>query len=257
MIFIFVILLFIGFITGLLCSLLGVGGGFLISLILLIYFSSLNIENAIKFAVGTSLLVVFLNYLYSFYLYRNEINLDIIKKSLFLGFISALSSYIFGYIAIYYISSNSLVLLFGILLIILSINILRPIELNINTNLLGVICGFFSGFFGIGGGIILTPLLSLKYNIKIAVRYSHIALTLSSLGGVVSYLTANVGNTFYNIGYVSIPVAILIFIPSLISSKIGKRIYLKCNEKDLRIILSSILFLVGMYILIRRWLNGF
>ncbi|WP_423792508.1 TSUP family transporter [Methanocaldococcus indicus] len=246
------ILIFSGIFIGVLGSLLGLGGGFLITPILTFIFSFYQIEDAVKFAVGTSSLVVFLNSLIGCYRHKKDIY---VVESIKLGLISLIFSYLTGFFVVNYLPSYLLKILLGFFLLFLSFYTIIP-KPKIKNNFsifVGIIAGICSGLFGIGGGLIFTPLLSLIYDNKKAVRISIGAVPLTSFGSVLSYLTAKVDNVCGNIGYVSLPITILIMIPMLFSSKLGYRLYNILNEKQVNIILFVILFVIGTMILINSY----
>jgi uncharacterized membrane protein YfcA len=66
---------------------------------------------------------------------------------------------------------------------------------------LGIVVGTLSGFFGIGGGTVLVPmLLALGYDTKVAIGIAVVQMVFSSIYG--SYL--NKKKWFVRIGYSSI-----------------------------------------------------
>ncbi|XRO77831.1 TSUP family transporter [Methanocaldococcus sp. 10A] len=107
--------------------------------------------------------------------------------------------------------------------------------------------GSLSGLFGIGGGLTIIPVMSLfKYPIKRVIKITISVVPLISIGGVISYLTANIENYIYNIGYVSIPIALITAIPIIYSSKLGLKYHQKISSKYLKIILGLILGIIGL-----------
>ena len=55
--------------------------------------------------------------------------------------------------------------------------------------LVGIVAGYFSGLFGIGGGFIMVPLLALLLNfpVKRAAATSLAAIFLTAIAGVIGY----------------------------------------------------------------------
>ncbi|ACX72049.1 protein of unknown function DUF81 [Methanocaldococcus vulcanius M7] len=253
------ILVIIGFIIGIFGSLLGIGGGFLVAPVLTFIFDYFGIPDGIKFAVGTSLLVVFINSIISIFRHSRIRNINW-KASLIVGLTSLIFSYLSGMLVVHFIASNILKKIFGVFLIVNSIYLAKSQHIDkikereekiVHFIFCGVVAGFLSGLFGIGGGIVIIPLLTLiKYPIKRATLISISAVPITSLGGLISYLTANTNEYIYNIGYVSVPIALIIAVPILYSSKLGIKISQVIEPKHLRSVLSAILGVIGVVMLL-------
>ncbi|NPA63108.1 MAG: sulfite exporter TauE/SafE family protein [Methanococci archaeon] len=253
------ILVIIGFIIGIFGSLLGIGGGFLVAPVLTFIFDYFGIPNGVKFAVGTSLLVVFINSIISVFRHSKIGNINW-RASLIVGLTSLIFSYLSGLLVVHFISSDVLKKMFGVFLIANSIYLAKSHHIDkikereekiVHFIFCGVVAGFLSGLFGIGGGIVIIPLLTLiKYPIKKATFISISAVPITSLGGLISYLTANTNEYIYNIGYVSVPIALIIAVPILYSSKVGVKISQTIKPKHLRSLLSAILGVIGVAMLL-------
>ncbi|WP_244409530.1 sulfite exporter TauE/SafE family protein [Methanocaldococcus jannaschii] len=253
------LLIIVGFIVGILGSLFGIGGGFLVAPILTFIFDYFGIPDGVKFAVGTSLFVVFINSIISIFRHAKIKNINW-KASITIGIISLVFSYFSGFLVVNFIDSAILKKLFGIFLIANAIYMAKSHHIDKISDredklepfiLCGVITGFLSGLFGIGGGIVIIPILAMaKYPVKRAVAISVGVIPLTSIGGLISYLTANTEGYIYNIGYVSIPIALIMAIPIIYSSKLGIKINQKISPKHLRIMLSSILGVMGLFMLL-------
>lgn len=250
------LLIVVGFIVGLLGSLLGVGGGFLVVPTLTFIFDYLGIPNGVKFAIGTSLLVVFINSIISIFRHAKIKNINL-KASLIIGIVSLIFSYITGYLVVNFINSGILKKMLGAFLMLSAIYMAKTYHIDdkisdkkdnlLNFAIYGAITGFIAGLFGVGGGLILIPILTLaKYPVKRAVAISVGVIPLTSIGGLISYLMADTKNYIYNIGYVSIPIALIIAIPIIYSSKLGIKINQKIHPKYLRAVLSLILGIMGL-----------
>jgi len=163
------LLIFVGFIVGILGSLFGIGGGFLVAPILTFIFDYFGIPDGVKFAVGTSLLVVFINSIVSIFRHAKIKNINW-KASIIIGVISLMFSYISGFLVVNFIDSAMLKKLFGIFLISNAIYMAKSHHIDEISDrednlahfiFCGVVAGFLSGLFGIGGGIVIIPILTL------------------------------------------------------------------------------------------------
>ncbi len=105
--------------------------------------------------------------------------------------------------------------------------------------IIGTLIGFFSGLIGIGGGIILTPLiLLLKWgNVKTAAGVSSLFIFFNSISGFLGliFLEIHLSNN-------SFLLLILAIIGGLIGSYYGSR---KWNNKILKYLLAIVLFIAS------------
>ncbi|EHP86135.1 sulfite exporter TauE/SafE family protein [Methanotorris formicicus] len=258
----FSIFVLLGIVVGILSGLLGVGGGFIVVPSLIYAFDYLNIsENfAVKMAFGTSLFVVFITSLVGAYKHSKFKNVDW-KSAALMGMMGMVGSYISGTIVVNYLSGGLLKIIFGVILIAISINMIRcpkirEIEDFVKPNLIPlIVCGFLigilTGMVGLGGGVIAIPvmILFLKFPIKKAIGTSLGMIILTSFGGLIPYLSANPNIDsvdLYNVGYVSLLVGLCIAIPSAMFSSYGVRLSTKLDAVILRRIFGIVLFLVGL-----------
>lgn len=104
--------------------------------------------------------------------------------------------------------------------------------------LVGVGAGFLSGLFGIGGGIIIVPLLvMLGYEIKKASAISLGAVLIISITGVISYA---------GFGEVDWLLAGLLAIGSVTGAQIGSRILGRLPSRVVQLFFSVFLLLVAV-----------
>ncbi|WP_421078405.1 sulfite exporter TauE/SafE family protein [Methanothermococcus sp. Ax23] len=262
--------MFIGFISGL----LGIGGGFILVPILIYLFDFMGVSDdiSVKMAVGTSLFVIFLTSIAG--AHKHSLNKNVIwKYSLILGLFGILGSIVGVKVVVDYLSGNLHKVLFGIFLILISLNIiysnfkdknnLDMINNIINTchninyknvGIMGFLTGFLSSIFGIGGGIIVVPFLNifLKFPIKSAIGTSLGMMTIISLTGLLGYMINPYPFDYnlYNIGYVSLFAGLIVAPIAMIFSKYGAKIAYKTKSEILRNILSIILMIVGIKMVI-------
>lgn len=114
--------------------------------------------------------------------------------------------------------------------------------------LTGLLVGVFSGLLGIGGGIILVPLLMLAYGLKaqVAVGTSLVALLLpvGALGVYQFWKNGIISTSNFKMGFL---IAIGIFFGALFGSKLA----IILPEKTLRYIFAFTLFIVGFKIILK------
>lgn len=182
-------LLILGVITGFVSGFFGVGGGmFLVPLLL-------TIGLVMKEAIAISVMQMVFSSIYGSFLNHKKAQ-NVLKDGIIIGiggFVGGLQS---GYI-VSYVSNEFLqylfigILLFSIIKIILSpaIQTQAKKEHNkISLFIIGFIIGILSMSIGIGGSVILTPILVsfLKYDLKSATALGLFFVIFSSIAGFVS-----------------------------------------------------------------------
>jgi uncharacterized membrane protein YfcA len=261
---------FIGFISGL----LGIGGGFILVPILIYLFDFMGVSDdiSVKMAVGTSLFVIFLTSIAG--AHKHSLNKNIIWKcSIVLGLFGIIGSIIGVRIVVDYLSGNLHKILFAILLILISLNILysnfknkNNLEIinnmdntcnNINYKNIGIVgflIGLMSSIFGVGGGIVVVPFLNifLKFPIKSAIGTSLGMMIIVSFTGLLEYMLSPcpLDCNLYNIGYVSLFTGLIISPVAMAFSKYGAKISNRTKSEILRSILAIILMIVGIRMMI-------
>lgn len=117
--------------------------------------------------------------------------------------------------------------------------------------LIGILAGVLSGMFGIGGGLVMVPMMVtlMKINTKKAVGTSLAALLLPvALPGVIEY---------YNSGFLRIETAAILAFGLVFGSIIGAKITISLPTKTIKRVYAIFLFIMGMDFLIRGLLNFF
>ena len=112
----------------------------------------------------------------------------------------------------------------------------------------GIVVGIFSGLLGIGGGIILVPILILAYGMKtqMAVGTSLVALLLpvGALGVYQFWRSGTISALHIKMGLI---IAVGIFFGAFFGSKLA----LILPEKVLRYLFAATLFFVGIKMVIK------
>ncbi len=104
----------------------------------------------------------------------------------------------------------------------------------------GGVIGFFSGLIGIGGGIILSPVILLLHwgKMKEAAAVSALFIWVNSASGLVGQLSSGVSLSLQSFGLVAIAL-----VGGFFGASLGSR---KINNKNLRYLLAFVLALASV-----------
>jgi uncharacterized membrane protein YfcA len=128
-------------------------------------------------------------------------------------------------------------------------------------------CGFpigmVSGLTGLGGGVLIVPMLVLALNfpMHIAVGTSVASIILSSLGGIVGYIVNGLGVSGllpYSIGYVNLPIWLCLAATSIPLAQLGARAAHALPAKPLRYIFIAFMVYAGLKMIgVFKGIQGF
>jgi uncharacterized membrane protein YfcA len=254
------VLLLTGALVGFASGLLGVGGGFIMVPIQFFLLTSLGVDptTAIRVAFGTSLAVI-LPTAISGALGHARRGAVLFRPMMLMGISGLIAALIGGTVA-----ANTpgvyLKIIFGILVLISGIWMLiakypeisgEPKEGILNYIIIGFITGLLSGLLGVGGGVVLVPILLIIMGFSMikAVGTSTAVIIFTSLGGIFAY-TSNGFNVAglppFSIGYINIIQFIVLAIISVPMAQIGVKASHKLPEKQLRYIFILVLFYIAL-----------
>lgn len=105
----------------------------------------------------------------------------------------------------------------------------------------GALTGLYSGFLGLGGGVILVPLLNrwLGFEIKRAIGTSLFAISILAIPGTITH--ALLGNIDWGI-------AALLVVGVIPGAWLGARVTLRARDRAVRIGFAVMLLLVGVWL---------
>ena len=226
-------LMLTGAIAGVLAGLLGVGGGIVIVPVLIVIVALFDIHDSIAMllVVGTSLATIIPTSISSARAHRKRgaIDVDILKGWIPAVFIGAL----IGGIASKYIGSGGLTLIFGVVALIVSVNLAikktitlasAPPVSRFSQSAIALPIGFTSALMGIGGGTLSVPVLSmLSVPVHRAVATASVFGLAIALPAVCGFIWAGIGvegRPPGSIGFVNLPAAVLLFSMSVVLSLI-------------------------------------
>jgi uncharacterized membrane protein YfcA len=109
--------------------------------------------------------------------------------------------------------------------------------------LIGLVAGLFSSLFGVGGGIVLVPLLML------VAAFGAKEATATSLGAIV--ITALAGVTLYALrGKVEVSYALLVGIPAVGGAIAGASLQRRLSSTALTLAFAGLLTAVGIWLIV-------
>lgn len=268
----FIILLLVGIFTGILAGLLGIGGGVLFTPVLFFLFSEMtNVPNPVPWTIGTSLFCTFAA-AFSSSLKQFQQHNSFIREGLTIGLFGAIGVY-FGKLIVTssYYTAEIFVIVFSIILLFVTFkfifrgDIQRDTEPN-NTqigNQTSLVTGGFGGFVasiaGVGGGIVVVPILNLWYSIPMVktVSVSSLAVLFISFSGWMQYaFLPDAGNIIrpWSIGYVDFGTGLPLIFGALIGGVLGVIITKKVNQRRLQILFAIFTGVMAAVLIWRQFL---
>ena len=248
-----------GAIVGFASGLLGVGGGFIMVPVQFFLLTSIGVDptTSIRVAFGTSLAVI-LPTAVSGALGHKRRGAVLTHPMIFMGISGIIAAFIGGTIATN-VPGFYLRIVFGFLVIIAAIWMLianypeekkSPKKGILNYLIIGFITGILSGLLGVGGGVVLVPILVIIMGFSMirAVGTSTAVIIFTSFGGIVAYILNGVSTTGlppYSIGYVNIIQFLALSIISIPMAQLGVRASHKLPEKQLRYIFVVVMFYIA------------
>jgi len=251
----------IAFLVGIIAAMVGVGGGvFIVPLLSLIF------DFSAHQAVGTSLAAIILTSLSSTIGYWRQRRIDY-KVGTLLTVTTIPGAFAGAYLTTL-ITTRALGLIFGFFLILIALHmtlrygfhelqslrigkswhrkivdsagLVFEYDANVGLGLpLGFLGGLSSGLLGIGGGVVVVPILHLVMNfpMHLAVATSMFVMILTSISGVI---------THFSLGNVRVEHALLLGVGIIFGAQLGAYLSKRTSGRNLRRIFGIVLFLVSV-----------
>lgn len=256
----------VGFASGL----LGVGGCFIMIPVQYWVLTAMGIDPtiAIRVAFGTNLLVVLPTAL-SGAIGHSKKRAVLWKAGLVLGITGAFSSLLGGYVDVH-LPGQIVTTIFGLAILAGGIRMLtakppkvteEPTKSVFAYFLWGIPLGFACGLIGIGGGVLMVPIMVviLKFNMHQAVGTSTAMMIFTSIGGVISYMIEGLGVSGlpeFSIGYVNLLQWILLAGTSVPMAQIGVMAAHKLPAKQLKYVFIAVMIYMGLKMIgVFSWLH--
>ncbi|MBP2132693.1 putative membrane protein YfcA [Methanomicrobium sp. W14] len=245
-----------GALAGLFSGMLGIGGGTVLVPVQYSLLSgpfALDSDTALRFAIATSLAVTLPTSLSSAYGHYRK---GVILKDI--GVITAVCGFfggILGGIISSNLSSSVLAPFFAVVMILMAF-LLFSVKLNPDINMCvcqksryiiaGFSVGVVSSMIGIGGGVILAPLLMLfcRFPSKTASATTSVFVIGVSVGGLLSYITlggiADI-SPFFTLGYINLTWWVILILISVPMAQVGVHLLHKINQNYVKYVYIALL----------------
>lgn len=258
-----VLLFLLGILAGCVAGFFGVGGGLLFTPILFFVFSSSGLESSATWAIGSSLFCTFIAAISSSMQQKRQKN-SFWKEGLIIGIFGALGVNIGKRIVTSdFYTDDVFVSFFIILLTFVSILFYRKskskITLQVRAERMGMVkmfgAGGFGGFIaslaGVGGGVVLVPMMNLWYRLPItkAVSISSLAIVIISFSGWLQYAFLTDGGTgasAYTIGFVDFGTSLPLVAGAFLGGMLGVKINDKVDENIVQFGFSILVIVIAL-----------
>lgn len=251
-----ILILFLsGLIAGFLAGFFGIGGGVILVLILIHFYQDIGMDADLipKVAVATSLFTIIFTTISSTVKHFENRNIEW-RLTFIIGLASIFSaligskigsivpgSFIKRFFSIVLLASAMRMLLQGNLEDGMKIKASPPLEINPMLALFwGFVVGLVSSLAGVGGGILLVPVMHhlMKVPIKRAIGTSSSIIIFTSLFATIGYIINGLNNpglsSFGMLGFVDYKAGIPILIGSILTGRAGADISFKTKTHFLR-----------------------
>lgn len=261
------ILLGAGFAAGFVAGLVGVGGGVIFAPVLFFYFQAIGIPADLiaQLTIGSSLFCTMLVAIASAWTQHGKDTI-ITRIAAVAGFLSAFAVLLTTrYITTQpWYSAAIFQVVFSVVLLTVAVRMLLSRSKSERPDAedgrrrpswpalagTGTVAGAVSAATGVGGGVILVPAYSyfMRLPIHIAAGTSSATIVIISLAGVVNYALVGWGATDLagTIGYVNVPHALVLAVPSLLTANLGVHVAHRMNQLALRLAFACLAAVVAL-----------
>jgi len=265
-----VTLLITGSGVGLASGLLGIGGCFIMIPVQYWVLTSMGVDAkiAILVAFGTNLLVVLPTALSGAYRHTKK-KAVLWRPAIIMGVSGGIAALLGAFVATL-LPGNVLTTIFGLVIIAGAVRMLtakppraeeRPPEKDMPYLLAGLPLGFVVGLIGIGGGVLMIPVMvvALKFSMHKAVGTSTALMVFTAIGGVLSYIVNGLGVSGlpdHSIGYVNLVQFVLLAVTSVPMAQVGASLAHRISGKWLKYLFIIVMIYMGLKMIgVYSWLG--
>lgn len=264
------ILVATGIVAGFASGLLGLGGAFLMTPVQYIVYTGMGLspDLAIKTAFGTSLLVVLTTAISGAWRHHHE---KVVRWRI--AFIMGICGLVFGLVGATiaaHVPGPALKIAFGVIAILSGIRMffataertgLEPINKPWVWAVWAIPVGLLSGILGVGGGVLMIPILVLALRLRIhsAVANSLAIMIFTSIGGIIGYIVNGVAvadRLSYSLGYIHLTSWLMLAVPAAVMAQVGAFLSHRLHGRVLMYIFVIVQFYMGLRMIgVFEWLD--
>ena len=260
-----ILLIVLGMVAGMAAGLFGIGGGLLFTPILFYLFQAVGLEQPVTWAIATSLFCTFSASLSSSIQQHRERNIYW-REGIWVGLTGSAGVYVGKSIVLApWFSTRLFAGYFTLILLWAAISFLRKSQISVEATTAdgkekshilyftaaGGLGGMVAALAGVGGGIVMVPLMTLLYRIPVrkAVSISSLAIVMISLSGWLQFsLFAGSpdGATQYTLGFVDFGTAVPLIAGAFAGGIAGVRLGVRMNQNPLYFLYAALIALIAI-----------
>jgi len=266
---VFLLFVVVGCVVGFLAGLFGIGGGVIIVPILVFSYEYSGVSPSVltHIAFGTSLFVVIFASVSSSYQQSRQRNIDW-HAVFMIGFSSALTAFATTMLAVE-LSGRFLRVVFALVVIMAAMRMLTEREAYAQKKLdstskpspirlvgVGLTIGVMSALAGIGGGVIIVPMMYYFLNmpLKLAMGTSSATVLITALFSVAGYILNGLNHVDlpkWSLGFVDLQRGVALALGSLLMARIGAYVSFRTHPYRLRKLFAFFIILISIYTLVK------
>ena len=258
-----IFLLLTGTLAGFSAGLLGIGGGIILAPFFFFYFEKLNVSPAIisQMVFGTNLFIIIFTSLSSSL--GHHLNKNVLWKAVFPIAFGSIAGALTGAKVASIVPSFVLEKAFALLLFYSSFQVFcnikkekdgEPIFNHFYFAAVGILAGFVGALLGVGGGIIMVPVMILlfRFPVKKVAGTSSSIIVITSLTATISYVIFGYHNPHLpanTLGFVHYKAALPVMIGTVLSAHLGVYVNKRINTQNLKRVFALFLFIIAVRIM--------
>ena len=265
-----IILLVTGIGVGFAGGLLGLGGAFIMTPVQYIIFTDMGLtpDIAIKLAFGTNLLVILPTAVSGAWRHHRE-GAVWWRTAFVMGGCGLVFAFLGATVAAQ-LPGEALKIAYGVIVVAAGIRMLTAGQPRVKAQAVtnpwllaawAAPIGLIAGIFGIGGAIVMIPVLvlALKFEMHHAIATCLAVMIFISIGGVTGYIINGIGVANlppYSIGYVNLTSWFLLAVTSIAMAQVGAMVAHRLPARYLRYLFILIMFYMGLKLIgVFDWLG--
>lgn len=249
--------------AGFLAGLLGIGGGILFTPVLFYIFTTGQVDHPVQWTIGSAMFCIFSASLSSVYRHYRQHNLHI-AEGLKIGLAGIIGTFAGTSITnTPFYDRQAFVILFSVLMLFSSFMFIwnsrltlrfedsdntRPLDW-ITVLVTGTLGGLVASLAGVGGGIVMVPILTLLFHVNIHRTVGFSSLAIAVITGVtclqyIVFYQPDMAISAFTLGYVDFGTAFPLAIGGIGGALIGARLNPRVSRRLLQWIFALVSLLV-------------